>query len=653
MLVASGSYTGNGGSSRNIDTGLGAQVRCVIVKKTAGASGQEACILIQGMSQPRTFTGNSPGTSAITALNANGTFTVGSSDYVNTAGATYTFIALSDADGVGDITFGTYTGDGTTSRTISCTLTPVFVMVVADAVGSVAKFKIPPMGGSNSVGLNTGTLVSNAITALGTGNFSVGANVTTNGSGTFYAWFAIAANPKFASGSYSGNGVDDRDIATGLGSILGAIVKPNAATAAQMRNTTFADDSSVLISTALPASNAIERFKSGGLLETGTDSSVNASSTTYYWFAFGKLLTALFMEDDVELVKHRGATSQIVQVYIRNSSTGAGLSGLAYNTSGLTAYYSYNGDSASHAISLVTMSLGTFTSGGFKEIDATNMPGVYQFGIPDAALANGGGVDLVLQGAANMLECRIKMQLTVSDLWDVDFIQAIFDKATSALTTAGSIGKLLVDNINATISSRLATSGYTAPPTASQNAVAVVDQALSGHTTAGTVGSALTSASDPLLTAVPGSYASGTAGWYLGQLGAIRDKTLLITADNVHFSTPTDPITGDLTLVRGDDYTVTSGRALPEWSSDDWSPFSLTTAQGVTFKAQIYPGATIFSTAATVLSDTQVRVELTAAQTGGLTPGSKARLFQIDAVLASGDVVTLAYGKITMIENVQ
>jgi hypothetical protein len=33
-------------------------------------------------------------------------------------------------------------------------------------------------------------------------------------------------------------------------------------------------------------------------------------------------------------------------------------------------------------------------------------------------------------------------------------IQAIWDRATSALTTVGSIGKLLVDNINATISSR-------------------------------------------------------------------------------------------------------------------------------------------------------------------------------------------------------
>lgn len=42
-------------------------------------------------------------------------------------------------------------------------------------------------------------------------------------------------------------------------------------------------------------------------------------------------------------------------------------------------------------------------------------------------------------------------------------VQAIWDAATSALSTASSIGKLLVDNINATISSRLASASYTAP----------------------------------------------------------------------------------------------------------------------------------------------------------------------------------------------
>lgn len=49
--------------------------------------------------------------------------------------------------------------------------------------------------------------------------------------------------------------------------------------------------------------------------------------------------------------------------------------------------------------------------------------------------------------------------------------QDIWDKATSALTTVGSIGKLLVTDIDATISSRLATSGYTAPDNTSITAI--------------------------------------------------------------------------------------------------------------------------------------------------------------------------------------
>lgn len=54
--------------------------------------------------------------------------------------------------------------------------------------------------------------------------------------------------------------------------------------------------------------------------------------------------------------------------------------------------------------------------------------------------------------------------------------QAVWDALTSALTTVGSIGKLLVTNIDAAISSRLATSGYTVPPTANANADALLDR---------------------------------------------------------------------------------------------------------------------------------------------------------------------------------
>lgn len=84
-------------------------------------------------------------------------------------------------------------------------------------------------------------------------------------------------------------------------------------------------------------------------------------------------------------------------------------------------------------------------------------------------------------------------------------IQAIWDALTSALTTSGSIGKLLVDNINATISSRLATSGYTAPDNSSITAIKAKTDSLA-FTVAGKVDSNVKYVND---TQVAGTGASG------------------------------------------------------------------------------------------------------------------------------------------------
>lgn len=59
---------------------------------------------------------------------------------------------------------------------------------------------------------------------------------------------------------------------------------------------------------------------------------------------------------------------------------------------------------------------------------------------------------------------------------------------------AGTAGKIIGDNINATISSRLATSGYTAPPSVGAIADQVWDEALAGHAGAGSTGEALDAA---------------------------------------------------------------------------------------------------------------------------------------------------------------
>jgi len=117
----------------------------------------------------------------------------------------------------------------------------------------------------------------------------------------------------------------------------------------------------------------------------------------------------------MKLQKLAGATSEIWQVFIADASsaTGAGLTGLTNASAGLTAYYHRDTDTTATAITLVTMTVGTFTSSGFKEIDATNMPGWYQFCPPNAALASGAkSCAFLLKGATNMAPLPIEVQLT-------------------------------------------------------------------------------------------------------------------------------------------------------------------------------------------------------------------------------------------------
>lgn len=117
----------------------------------------------------------------------------------------------------------------------------------------------------------------------------------------------------------------------------------------------------------------------------------------------------------------KGATSQQLDVFIRDSSStvGAGLTGLVFNSGSLVASYHRPG-AARTAITLATQTVtGAYSSGGFVEIDATNMPGFYRLDVPDAAFATGvDRVTLLLRGATNMEPCAIEVQLVAVNLQD-------------------------------------------------------------------------------------------------------------------------------------------------------------------------------------------------------------------------------------------
>ena len=185
----------------------------------------------------------------------------------------------------------------------------------------------------------------------------------------------------------------------------------------------------------------------------------------------------------------KGTTSKLVRLFIQDSSKsdGSGLTGLAYNAAGLIAYYIKEGDSSATAITLASMALGTWASGGFVEADATHLPGLYELGIPNAAITGANSVVIMLKGATNMVPVLLEVQLEAVD--NQDTVRG----GMTALPNiaAGNVGAVATGNASGyvTVATNNDKTGYSLSA-GEHTAIAgdVLDAAASGHATAGTIG---------------------------------------------------------------------------------------------------------------------------------------------------------------------
>ena len=121
-----------------------------------------------------------------------------------------------------------------------------------------------------------------------------------------------------------------------------------------------------------------------------------------------------------------GTASKIVYLFIQDSTStsGAGLTGLSHATSGIQAHYIREGGSATQIGTTGNLAagvgpyppLGSYFSGLLREVSSVGMPGVYEFGVPNAVIAAGAGsVVLMLHGAANMVPVLIEIELDKID----------------------------------------------------------------------------------------------------------------------------------------------------------------------------------------------------------------------------------------------
>jgi hypothetical protein len=337
----------------------------------------------------------------------------------------------------------------------------------------------------------------------------------------------------------------------------------------------------------------------------------------------------------------RGETGDIIlrtTILDSSVSTGAGLTGISYTSSGLViavtpsnaaspTVYSQAGGTLEDITTLGTFAAPTATKCRVKQLSATYHPGVIEIQLPVSIWATSGAryVVITISGVTNMAPRTFAVPLTQLN---PEVLQA---PASTALSTAtwtntlatdlGTTNSTVVTNLNATISSRLSSGDYTAPPSASTISTQVASDLLSAHgsgswTTAtgfatptnvtdavtsikGADGDTLETLSDQIDGIDGGGGGDATLAKQVEILTAIQGSEVIQVAS--------PNVSGNLVLTQGDDY---DGTANPKasWTvatdyTDGWS---------VTLTIRDADDVVVYTTAGTVVSSTVVAVTIAA-----------------------------------------
>ncbi len=113
-----------------------------------------------------------------------------------------------------------------------------------------------------------------------------------------------------------------------------------------------------------------------------------------------------------------GTTGRIEYIYIIDSlsSTGLGKTNISFNTSGLNGHYVRSAGSATTITFVSQTATGSWTSGGWAEVDSVRMAGIYRVDLPDAIFAAGSDKAIVvIKGAANTIPVTLEYQIVGTD----------------------------------------------------------------------------------------------------------------------------------------------------------------------------------------------------------------------------------------------
>lgn len=284
--MATGAYKGSG-LTRSI-TGLGFSPNIVIVK---GDNTEYAIWRSDAMTGDSTgyfSNGAANFTGGITSLDSDG-FTIGTNAAVNSSSAVYYYTAFGDS-GNSDVKTGSYTGNGTDSRSITAVgFQPDLVWIKRDGT-STATWRSTALTSDNSSFFGSTAEATDHIQAFEADGFQVGTNARVNANGSTYYYVAFKnVSSQIATGSYTGDGTDDRNI-TGVGFQPELVwLKDSSVTNnARFKPASLPSDKTSQFGPAGNIANVIQALQSDGF-QVGSAASANASSSTYRWVAFNDI----------------------------------------------------------------------------------------------------------------------------------------------------------------------------------------------------------------------------------------------------------------------------------------------------------------------------------------------------------------------------
>jgi hypothetical protein len=215
----------------------------------------------------------------------------------------------------------------------------------------------------------------------------------------------------------------------------------------------------------------------------------------------------------------------------------------------------------------------------------------------------------------------------------------ILNAADDSLVAFASIAPESTENLDAKISSRLAASSYTAPDNASIMAIKAKTDNLPSDPADNSDVIAATTAIMTRLGPPAGASVSADVAAVKSDTEDIKAKTDTLGAAKVTTVSPVS-VSGDMQIIRGDDYSADDGASrVFAWSDDEnvWPDLDGATitfkCKGVSVEAEFIEG-----------TPNKIRLELTQENTSALPTGRPR--FSIVATLANDHVVTLIVGSI-------